>query len=506
MSVPASLHAPAGVYLALAALTVAMFLTGSGTRTGRRRPVPAPRRSSSARPKCRPRARVRPAVPATARWATRSDLAPLRQRRPEAGRLVLGRAKGVLLATESRHSVLVIGPTQSGKTTGLAIPAILEWAGPVLATSVKDDLARGSLAWRRGLGRCWIFDPTGTSGLRGASTWSPLVETTTWSAAQRMASWLVESTPNRSSLSDGAFWLAAAAKLLAPLLLAARLSGATMADVVRWNNQSDLGQAGAILEDFEEEGAAVALEACASRDERLRSSISTTLETVLAPFEDPAVGAATSGAEIDVRALLSGENTLYLCGPSHEQARVQGLFATLVSTVVAAAVERSAYAGGPLQPPLLVVLDEAANIAPLRDLDTLASTAAGHGIQLVTVCQDLSQLGARYGEARARAVANNHRAKVVLSGVGDLTTLELISGLAGEVAQREESVTSDLRDGRRTRTTGVAHRRLAPAAGLRGIRPGEGLLLYGHLPAARLALRPWYSDRELRRRVEGCRL
>ena len=36
-----------------------------------------------------------------------------------------------------------------------------------------------------------------------------------------MASWLVEATPARTGLSDSGFWYAAAAKLLAPLLLAA---------------------------------------------------------------------------------------------------------------------------------------------------------------------------------------------------------------------------------------------------------------------------------------------
>ena len=46
----------------------------------------------------------------------------------------------------------------------------------------------------------------------------------------------------------------------------------------------------------------------------------------------------------------------------------------------------------PLDLPLLLVLDEAANIAPLSDLDALASTAAGHGIQLVTIWHDMAQI------------------------------------------------------------------------------------------------------------------
>ncbi|HET6795482.1 MAG TPA: hypothetical protein VFH45_13615, partial [Acidimicrobiales bacterium] len=53
-----------------------------------------------------------------ARWAGAPDLRTLRLRRRAAGRLVIGRAGRRLLATESRHSVLVMGPTQSGKTTG----------------------------------------------------------------------------------------------------------------------------------------------------------------------------------------------------------------------------------------------------------------------------------------------------------------------------------------------------------------------------------------------------
>ena len=77
------------------------------------------------------------------------------------------------------------------------------------------------------------------------------------------------------------------------------------------------------------------------------------------------------------------------------------------------------------------MLDEAANIAPLADLDALASTAAGHGVQLVTVWHDLAQINARYGP-RAATVVNNHRAKLFLSGISDPSTLDYASHLIGE--------------------------------------------------------------------------
>jgi type IV secretion system protein VirD4 len=276
-----------------------------------------------------------------------------------------------------------------------------------------------------------------------------------------------------------------------------------MGTVVRWTNAGDGDEALRILELFGEDGAISALQAGLARDERIRSSIGTTLETVLTPFEDPTVAASTSTCDIDVGELLDSGGSLYLCGPSHEQHRVQGLFAALVSAVVSEVVERAHRAGQALSPPLLVVLDEAANIAPVRDLDTLASTAAGLGLQLVTVCQDLAQLAARYGDERARTVANNHRAKVLLSGVSDLSTLDFMSALAGEQALREESMTRDLRDGRLTRAESTVYRRLAPTDALRCIRPGRAVLVYGHLPPARLTLRPWYRDPRLRRRSAG---
>ena len=67
---------------------------------------------------------------------------------PEPGRLILGRAEGRLVAAEPRQSAIVVGPTQTGKTTGFAIPAILEWQGPVVATSIKTDLLRETIAAR----------------------------------------------------------------------------------------------------------------------------------------------------------------------------------------------------------------------------------------------------------------------------------------------------------------------------------------------------------------------
>jgi len=346
-----------------------------------------------------------------------------------------------------------------------------------------------------------------------ASTWSPLRQASTWSGARSASASLTEvARSSAGNLTDGDFWYSSAAKLLAPLLLASAVSGRTMTDVVRWLDDQETSEVAEALESVGAVEALQALRACWARDDRQKSAVYSTAETVIEPFADPAV-AASAGSRpsassciegrgaIDPGALLDGPNTLYLCAPAHDQRRLRPLFATLATQVIEAAYERADRQGAALDPGLLVVLDEAANVAPIAELDVLASTAAGHGVQLVTVWQDLAQIDGRYG-TRAGSVVNNHRAKVFLSGIADPKTLEHASQLIGEAEQATFSTTFDGRSAASTTQTSVA-RRLLPADALRRVPPGSAVLVSGHLPPVRMSLRPWQEESALRARVCG---
>ena len=442
---------------------------------------------------------------ASARWARPRDLRALRVKEPRLGRLTLGRVDGHLVATEERQSVIVIGPVQTGKTSGFAVPAILEWQGPVVATSVKTDLLRETFAARSALdgGDVWVYDPTGGTGLPPAG-WTPLAACETWQGAQRVASWLVGAARRGGpGIENAQFWYGAAEKLLAPLLLAAVHADATMADVVRWVDTQEEEQVRWGLELAGDGAATTAFSATTMRDERTRSNVYATTETVLAAFADPSVLASAAVSDLQAERLLDGgRHTAYLCAPAHEQQRLQPLFATVVQEIVAAAYERATETGKPVDPPLLLVLDECANIAPLRELATLASTGAGQGIQLVSVFQDMAQINAVYGRDRAPTIVSNHRAKVILSGVADAQTLDYVGRLLGDEEVQQVSSTTGA-EGRTSTTQSVAHRSLAPANALREMRPGHGVLVYGHLPPARITLRPWFRDPRLRKIASG---
>jgi type IV secretion system protein VirD4 len=407
-------------------------------------------------------------------------------------RVGLGRSGRRLLAAERRQSVLVVGPSQSGKTTGLAVPAICAWDGPVLATSVKADLLEMTIAERRGRGGVAVYDPTGATRASPSEVagWSPLLSARTWPGARRVASAMCSVASADLSMEDAGFWYAAAEKLLAPLLFAAATAGASMSDVVRWIDDEEAGEPLLALELAAVPDATRAARTSFLREDRQRSSVFSTAETVVAGFADPAVAASADGAVLDPRSLVDGGSrsprTLYCCAPAREQERLRPVFTALVREVIDAAFAESARRGQGLAPGFLVVLDEAANVAPVAELDSIVSTAAGHGITLVTVWHDMAQIEARYGR-RWSTIVNNHRAKVVCGGISDSLTLEHLEQLIGDHEAVEVSRTVG-GDGSASRTETPTRRRTAPGGSLRRLPPGEAVLVYGALPPARVSL------------------
>jgi type IV secretion system protein VirD4 len=301
-------------------------------------------------------------------------------------------------------------------------------------------------------------------------------------------------------LTDGDFWYSAASKLLAPLLFAASASDRTIGDVVAWVDiQEEIAVHDALAEAGVDE-AINAFDASIARDDRQRSSIYTTAETILEAYADPGVLDRSRTSGISAEQLLDGgRHTLYLSATVREQRRLRPVFVALIETVIEEAYRRAAATGRPLDPPLLVVLDEAANIAPLPDIDVIASTGAGHGVQLVTVFQDLAQVHDRWGHDRADTIVNNHRARMIASGTADERTLAYVNRVLGDTEVRHESSTT-VEPGRRSTTVSTGYRPLAPANVVREGAAGSALLLYGSLPPTWIRFRPCYAERGNSRR------
>jgi type IV secretion system protein VirD4 len=464
---------------------------------------------------------------AGARWAGAADLRALRGGRGRHGRLTLGRHGrltlgrhgrltlgrhgGRLLRAEERHALVAFGPPQSGKSAGLAVPALLEWDGPAVASSIKTDLLSASAARRRAIGPVFVFDPFGLSGDR-AHTWSPLHGARTWDGALEVA-WRLAAAGelDQRGVEGGDFWAVAAEQRLAPLLFTAAGSGAGMDGVVRWaygQGTRELHDALARLAESardpaERDGAHAAYDAVRAFEaqaDRTRTSIEATAQALLRAYRFARVAQSARSCEITPDAVLNQPATLYLIGDAKASKLLRPIFLALLSEIVDRAYERATLAGGRLERPLLLCLDEAGNVAPLPNLAEIASTAPSHNIQIVSIFHDLAQARSRYGQ-QAETVVNSHRARMLLPGVADLDTLRYFAGLAGEEEARD--VTRTTGAGATTRSSGHRRRPLVAPEALRQLPDGHALLLYGRLPPVTIALRMWFADRRLRRLAEG---
>ncbi len=496
LEVQAQLPGPAGFYLISAIVLVTLLLAAIGVMA-----LVGELKSDGSQLRRKGGKNQRPA----AAWSTRQDVRDLRPS-DEGARLVLGYdtsqrfRRNQLLAAEARHSVIVFGPTQMMKTVGIVIPALLEWNGPVMATSVKPDVIQTTRRHRQSRGQVWVYDPTGALG-RPGDTWSPLASCADWPAARAMGQWLTAAgagTQQRDAVSE--FFEVLGAKYLGPLLFAAAADERPMRQILRWVNTGNEKEPAAILERLGDEAASESFEAHCRREDRFKGNVVGTAEVILDVYNDPAVARSAETSRIDPLKLLNGDNTLYLYAPEHEQERLRPLFEALMQEVMRVAVEQAAtWDNGQLPSPFLVLLDEAAHIAPLRNLAKLANTVSAANIQLVSVWHDMAQIRALYGPL-ADNVVNGHRAKLLLPGISDPATLEYLSRLIGQTEYTHQSVSHGKRPGDGTTTDAPEYRELAPVELLRQLPKGDAVLVYANKPPIRLHLRPWFADRVLQAR------
>ncbi len=86
--------------------------------------------------------------------------------------------------------------------------------------------------------------------------------------------------------------------------------------------------------------------------------------------------------------------------------------------------------GGRLDPPLGLILDEAANY-PLPSLPALMSEGGGTGITTMAVLQSLDQARHRWGRDAAGAIWDSAIVKLILPGVSNADDLADIARLVG---------------------------------------------------------------------------
>ena len=236
-------------------------------------------------------------------------------------------------------------------------------------------------------------------------------------------------------------------------------------------------------------------------DQRTRSDIYSTSQTLVQPWEDPNISFASSagaGSVVDLSMVLQGRNTLYVSTPLKDAARYSVVFGGLLGALLRDQAYDIANRYRRPLPDLLCVIDEAGN-TPLRWLPEVASTCSGIGVQLVTAWQSKAQIDATY-QAQAGPMLTNHATKVFFAGASDPETLRYVTYLGGEEEVHQRSANADAHFGGHRRGVGdsTIHRPLLPPEVLRQAEPGNAILFHGSLPPAHIHGRYVGTDERLR--------
>lgn len=383
------------------------------------------------------------------------------------------------------------------------IPALMSCSGAALSTSTKPDVMDATVRARSEVGQAWLFDPSGEetelpNGVRRLC-WSPVASASTWDAALIMARAMTRASRAGAGTTNENHWTERATALLAPLLHAAHVTGRPIDEVLKWVLLGDLAPALQALADDNSEFAAAVLIGIQRTDERERSSIFSATAGVLAAYNSDAVRVSAAEPNFDPVRFAGSTDTLYITSPEQYQAQSAPLIVGLLEQIRHAVYDRSRR-NGDAGHPMLWLLDEIANIAPIHDLPALVSQAGGQNLQVMIGLQDLSQARTRWGDAAADGFMSLFQTKVVLNGIGDSRTLESISMTLGEYDRDTVNHSLGRSDpqewfGTTTHSDTVGYQtqrqRVLTPGEIARLPDGQGLLLQG-ADWQLLGLTPWH--------------
>jgi len=336
--------------------------------------------------------------------------------------------------------VLVMGPPRSWKSTGIVMPALEQFPGSVVCNDLRGELFAKTSTMREAYGSVYHFAPT-----QADSCALNLMDAIRWGTAfqhgdtQRIVHHLL-SPPERQTPPNP--FASTAIPVLTAMVTHGHDQGqGSFPGVVQWMLEPLRG----IKEKTEElltspnplvrSGA----RRLADMSERLRASVWNACLEPLAVFEDPQVAANTSHSDVRFDQLLTGlqPTTLYLCPSFSDVRRLSGLLGAFTEQLVAVL-------GSPEQPPrhpVLLVLDEMANLGYLPELETAISHLQGSGTRVLAAWQNVAQVRQVYG-AESPLLASF--ATQVHYRPNDQATAEHIAGLLGQTTVLRRSASAEV--------------------------------------------------------------
>ena len=349
----------------------------------------------------------------TARWARRRDIARAGLTRGDG--VILGRLGRDLLRHDGDEHVLVVAPTNTGKSVGISLPTGLVWRHAFIALDLKGEAFAVTSGLRARFGPVFRFAPTEA----GAHRYNPLTQVRRGEYevrdAQLLADMLVDP---EGALRERSHWQLRAFELLVAAILWTLYA----------EEKKTLSRIGEVLADPQRPIAALLFEmleapirdgaphpVVASGARQLldmadaeRSGVISTALGYLALYRDPILARATDASDFSIEDFVTGARaqSLYLVIPPEEMSRLKGLVRLVLNQVLKRLTEVAAQSQGSGRR-VLLMLDEFPQLGKLDFLEHALAYIRGYRIKACLIAQSLNQIAQAYGE-HASLLDNAH--------------------------------------------------------------------------------------------------
>jgi len=370
----------------------------------------------------------------TARWATARDIRRLALTRGDG--VVLGAWKDQLLRHDGDEHVLVVAPTNTGKSVGISLPTGLVWRHSYLALDLKGENYAITSGLRASFGPVFRFAPTES----GAHRYNPLTQIRRGEAevrdAQVLADMLVDP---EGALGVRSHWQLRAFELLVAAILWALYSEqqktlARLAELLADPKRPILGLLEDMLQRPIKDGAPHPVVAAGARQlldmaEAERSGVVSTALGYLSLYRDPVLARATEVSDFSIEDLITGARpvSLYLIIPPEEISRLKALLRLVLNQILKRLTEIAAQRPGRSRR-VLLMLDEFPQLGKLDFFEHALAYIRGYRIKACLVAQSLNQIAQAYGEHSS--ILDNAHIRVAFA-CNDERTAKRISDMLG---------------------------------------------------------------------------
>jgi type IV secretion system protein VirD4 len=370
----------------------------------------------------------------SARWATARDIRRLNLTQGDG--VILGAWRNTLLRHDGDDHVLVVAPTNTGKSVGVSLPTGLVWRHSYVALDLKGENWTVTAGLRSTFGPAYRFAPTEA----GAHRYNPLTQIRRGEAevrdAQVLADMLVDP---EGALQTRSHWQLRAFELLVAAIL--------------WTlyieEKKTLARLGELLADprrpvthlLEEmllrpikDGAPHPVVASGARQlldmaEAERSGVISTALGYLALYRDPVLARATEVSDFAIADIITGARpvSLYLVIPPEEISRLKALLRLVLNQILKRLTEIAADQDGKGRR-VLLMLDEFPQLGRLDFFEHALAYIRGYRIKACLVAQSLNQIAQAYGEHSS--ILDNAHVRVAFA-CNDERTAKRISDMLG---------------------------------------------------------------------------